>query len=424
MDVLLLLLLSSCILLAHVDLSSASDVCLESIDMKSGIIVYSDANNDAQDIANLVDIETLIVLLKITVPSSENGTNESRWYQVSDTGLCYYLSPELLDLMTFNALKLTERIQKISLDVRTFSTCANKPWEKVLHDAFSLNEYGFARLLQTKKQTIYKVIVGSGVLVFMSLAFTSFIIVYVFVVPVQGAITASQNLNQMLPIVNALSPVVYWCYLSYTTYHTTFFYLNLASTSEPFIEDYILSFTVNAIVLPFYTVSWAILSALIYFQGTLWDRISTGCSTALMAAAVYHVTFLLLALVEDFATALSSILIQTTALVFLYTLIPTALRFYWINSTRKVCSLPLIPVVYLLLYFSGKDVLYTGQYVATGFWLAVVLFMTSLTWTFCFFELVSAFKQRDIPPRRPSESRADEGWMEVKQDLTVTEIKA
>ena len=108
-------------------------------------------------------------------------------------------------------------------------------------------------------------------------------------------------------------------------------------------------------------------------------------------------------IVEDFVTAVSSLLIRAPALVCVYTLIPAAFRYYKVTkSTKRYLGsmLPVIPAACFSLFIGGEVVLNPGHvYVATQFWLAGVLFMTTLTWTIWFFVLASAFKCRDTLPR-------------------------
>ena len=321
-------LLKALALLACVLQCTRADVCVESIDINSGSILYLDGNEDSftQDVAHFMDeisTETMVVLFTITVPSSENG-NESRKYELSKTHLCYYASPELVDLMTFNALKLVDRTLQISLDVRTFTTCGNKSWEKIFHDAFALNEEdGFVRLLQESNQTYRDEAISSGLLVYMSLSVTALFATFVVILPIVRATQAN-----------------------------------------------------------------------------------TACTITLTTTVLYPFSFLLLALVEDFSTAFSSLLIQATVLICINTF-----EYYRIaRSTKQFCKLwcmlsliAVVPFLYTLTIIGSKDLFNAGYvYITTKFWLAVVLFATIITWIFCFFMLVAAFKPKHTTRRRAS----------------------
>ena len=102
-----MLALSACSLQAQAVLSSERDFCVHSINMNFGTIVYFDESHLKQDIQYFdgINTEAVMVILALTLPSTDD-VEGTRVYQVSKTRLCYYVSPQLLDLMSFYSLKL------------------------------------------------------------------------------------------------------------------------------------------------------------------------------------------------------------------------------------------------------------------------------------------------------------------------------
>lgn len=153
-----LLLFAACIAHAHSTASSVEELCVESIS-SSGTIVYSSTNNTfshtrdnwVQEIPN----DTVVVLFTINAPPGDKG-NETKifLYQVSKGNLIYYLTPKLIDLMTFYAMQLVLRTQHILLDVHTFNTCEGKSWEKLLAEGFPMNKEGSLRSLQADQRCL------------------------------------------------------------------------------------------------------------------------------------------------------------------------------------------------------------------------------------------------------------------------------
>lgn len=450
------LALLSCILYA----SSEKKICVDSIDINSQTIVYSNATNQdtfTQNIAPFLDeisIETMIILLNFTVSSNVNG-NESRIYQVSKTSLCYLVSPELIDLMTFDALAVVERTQLISINIHSFAICANQSWEKLLLKAFNVDEaHGFARLVQQNEasnQTYYSAIVSSGLLMFMPLGLTSLFALFVVLLPIVGT-TASRKcasltnrhhfqhclgaLSQVFASIRILNVGVYAIYLVYMFLNAVCYFLNLGRTSEVLASQYSVPPFASNLIFLLLTVCVSFLSGLCFRgndqkQCSCVFQTSIACNFALASAGLYHFLFLLLVLVEDFNTAFSSILIKVTFILSLYTLFPTALQHYRVAKARKqFCSLwfvlsllTVVPFLYSVTLIGAKDLFNAGHlYIATKFWFAVVLFMTLLVWTVCFFMLASAFKRTSHPSsHKQSENNQQNGPKEGIRTITDAE---
>ena len=161
------LLLQVFVLLACLLHTSEGGLCVHSIDITSGNVTYLEVHNgtNSNSIAHFEDEifeETVMVIVKVTVPSDEKGDDSRVYiYQLADTSWCYSVSPELIDLMTLNSLSLVKRTQIISLDVRTPFICGNKSWENLLKDSFGLDH-------QSVRCAYYKVI-SSRQLVFVLL---------------------------------------------------------------------------------------------------------------------------------------------------------------------------------------------------------------------------------------------------------------
>ena len=406
---------SACFLDAHKVASSESELCIQSINVNSWKIVYSDINNTVQDIHPVDEIsaETAMVLLTITAPSTDNG-NESRLYQVSKIYLCYYVPPELLDLMAFHALKLVKRTQQTSLDVRTFTICGNESWENLLYDAFALDKNdGFVRRLQINNQTYYSSILNSGMLLFMSLGLISFVVVFHVVLPFLDTITASLKYHRPAGssrrVINSLNIGFCALYFGYTMFGTTSYYYHFDGA----LDQYITSFTGNAVFLlsaVFSSFLGSLLCSRHRHRDRPFTRISHASSVALTTAVLYHSVFLLLVLVEDFSTSSSSTAILITIIMCTYTLFPAALRHYeTASSTRQILrlcfSLALsgaVPFLYTTTIIGAFYPFNAGNvYIATKSWLAAVLFLTALAWFSCLFIFVSAFKQRRASPEGP-----------------------
>ena len=418
----LLLVLSTCILHANSASLSESDACVSSIDINSRTVTYSDLRNNAlsQDTDHFYDdisTETVIVLFTIIMPSRKNG-KESRLYQVSKTNLCYHFSPHLVDLMSFKALNLVERTRQMSLDVSTFTTCTNQSWEKLLQEAFRLEKEGSVRLLHANNQTsYYSHFITSGLLLFMSLGLICIFAVDVFdlVVPTLVAFARSfwsKQEDQSLPsavirvlaTMNSLNVGFYTLYFAYILFHLCLYYTNLDGISEQFENDHKVSpFTTNAVFLVF-TEFMSFLFGL--YSRRVCERfsISTACSTALATAVLYHFAFFLVVLIEDFLTAFTSLLTLTTVLVCAYTLVPAVVQYRVVkfgNFYMLIYLSAVVPFLYGVTILGAKDLFNAGYvYIATKFWFAVVLFLTTVTWTFCFIWLALAFNAKKQRKRK------------------------
>ena len=425
------LVVSACILHSHAVAPSEGDLCVESINVNSWTIVYSDPNQDIiQDAYSLDEIttETVVALLAFTAPSRENGT-ESRVYQVSKTHLCHFVSPQFLDLMTFYSLRLAERTKQVSLDIRTFTTCANKSWENLLYDSFALDERdGFVRLLKEPEKPYYYAILDSGVMFFIALSALCLFVMFVIILPASFYALANYAerqtrgrpgiLIQVLTTINWLNVVVLPLYLAYTTFCMVSYYAHFDGTIAPLEIPYknytIAPFSINALYL---CMSVCISFIAGFFYGVTVDYltpISAACTIALASTLFYHLTFLLLALVDDFATALSAILVRTTALFFFYTLLPAAWQYRRsAKSAVHFCHfwllLLVVPFLYATLILSKGHFDARHVYTASASWSVFVLCMSITTWVLCSCMLTKVFRaKRRIHQLLPKAARMTE----------------
>lgn len=129
-------------------------------------------------------------------------------------------------------------------------------------------------------------------------------------------------------------------------------------------------------------------------------------SIVLLTAAIYHSSFLLFGLVDDFSRVASSILIQATMITCMYTLIPTAYQYYrvavrtqrYVNFWFAVLLNITVPFLYILTTIGTKYTRYLSS--ATELWLFVVLVLPTFTCTLCVLLLSSVIK-RNATHSRP-----------------------
>ena len=438
------LAISACLLHAHTALSSETDVCVESIDMYSGTIVYSNENHSQFiEYFDNVCFEDVMVIISVTAPSGVD-VNETRTYQVSKTYLSLQVSLHLIDLMSFSALNLVERTQETSVYVPTFVTCANESWQKLLYDGFVAGKGdGFARLLQACNVTLYDTILTSGMLYLALLGTTSVLAMYVVLFLILDVNTASVTcdkqssrhpgaLSGVFATTHSLNLGIYTVYLAYILFCTVSYYVNLADESALlayYHKQYIVTpYASNAVTLSTtvclsYLVGLRVQIPRQRFSCIL--KVGTACSVSLSTAAFYHLPFLLLVLFDDSITAFCSLLFLATVLVCAYTLIAAAVQLYRVvKSTSRffaLCTLlVLIPLSYFVTIKAGKPLFNAGYvYLATEFWLVVVLFVTTLTWILCFYMLASAFKRKGSPLSCPQNRMQDDASADPEEGLTT-----
>ena len=402
--------------------STKGDVhaCVESISIDPGTIDYLVVNDAKcsqiiEHFDNQVLKETVVTLINITEPYGEKE-NDSRVY-IHQVGRIFWassVSPELMDLMTFNVLHLVKRTQQISLDVRTFNTCGNSSWETLLLDAFAPdNGHGFVTSFQSNYQTFYSLVLSSGLPVFALLGMSSMVLVFSVIVnitspndpPADNSHRRPGSLSLILATTTSMDVVFFALYVAYIVFGAISYYTNLDGLSSLFLNRHVLSpFSSNALSLVSLAVFSPIASMLLMIKesrGTSpWTRICTACTTTMTTVLVYHSPFILAMLIEDFLSAFTFLLIRTTVFSSAYMVAPLV-ALYAKPTNRIRCSLYVIVIwtvamsIYTFIIIQAKE-WFNGDrvYTASQSWMAIVLFWTVLPWSFFFALLAPAFCRR------------------------------
>lgn len=380
--------LSVCIAQAHSTASSEDALCVDSIH-SSGTIVYSNANYsfslNSDSSVHEIPNDTVVVLFTITVPPGDKENETKTFlYQGSKGNFMYYVTPELADMMTFYTLQLALRTQHISLDVCTFNTCEGKSMEMLLSEGFSMKNEGSLRSLPTYQHNLI------WMAAFMVLGIMSATVAFGVLVPILDYITDRAipfqhwiRWSQVLTTVNRLSLGWFQLYFSYILSCMILHYIEVRHFLSWRLEKgYIISpFTCNAFFL--FMTLWLSFRVGRYLR-------KNSYSMVLLTAAIYHSPFLLFALVDDFSRVASSIVIQATSWICLYTLFPLDLQHYRVALRRKR-YVYLCLAVFINIMIPGRYILTTigtsyARFLASPseILLFVVLVSFSIMCTFCF----------------------------------------